>query len=729
LTTSVSAAAVFDPLPVPAPSGQVPAPPGPAPRRRVREVRPAWSVPARIGIALLSALLYGWELSRVGMGNSFYAAAVKSGTESWKAFFFGSLDPGSFITVDKPPASLWLMELSGWIFGFSSLSMLVPEALCGVASVLIVYRLVRRWMGERTAVLASIGFALTPVAVLMFRYNNPDAFLTLLLLLAAWALWSALETASTLKLVVCGVLVGTAFTTKELQAFIVLPVLGLVYLWAGPPKLGRRIVQLLWAGLATAVSSLWWVAAVELWPAASRPYIGGSTDNSEWNLIFGYNGFSRVFGSGGGSSGVRSPGGGSPFAGSPGILRMFNDIMGGQISWLLPLALVGLVAGIWWSRHGARTDLVRAGFVLWGGWMLIHLLVFSQARGILHPYYTVVLAPAVAAVAAGGVVALWRLGRANRLLSWLLPAAVLVSAAWAATLLDRTPTYDHWLVPAALVGGVAAALALQLAQLRLLGSVRSAVLVGVAGTVACAVLLAGPAAYALSTVGMAESGGDPTAGPTVAAGTSLGGGFAAFGPGGSGRAGGVRFAPAGGSGGTRSGPGGGSGSTSPTALDRYLEAHRGSAEYLVAVDGAQSAEGIILATGKPVMAMGGFTGTDHAPTVAEFKKLVASGKVHYVLVGGSGGSGGFGGPGASGGSVGARSSGVPGGSGGFPTSGGVTAPSGVVPGGAGGSGSGSTVGAVLRWVEEHGTKVSSSAYGGGSDGGTLYFVTSAAASS
>ena len=273
--------------------------PRPREHRWIRQDRPAWAVPAHVGVTILAAVLYTWGLSSsVGMGNTFYAAAVKSGTESWKAFLFGSLDPGNFITVDKPPASLWVMELSGRIFGFSSWSMLLPEALAGVVTVAVLYHLVRRWFGDVAALFAGLAMAVTPIAVVMFRDNNPDGLLTLLLVLSAWALMSALESARTSRLVLCGALLGLAFTTKMLQAFIVVPVFGLVYLWAGSPGSGRRVVQLLWGGLALVVLSSWWVAIVELWPASSRPFIGSSTNNSELNLIFGYNGFGRLLGSG-----------------------------------------------------------------------------------------------------------------------------------------------------------------------------------------------------------------------------------------------------------------------------------------------------------------------------------------------------------------------------------------------------------------------------------------------
>ena len=618
-----------------------------------RPTRSGWITGA---IAALAAVVYLWGLDAVGDANSYYTAAVKSATISWKAFFFGSIDPGNFITVDKPPAALWIQALSGRIFGFSTWSMLVPEALCGVATVLLLHRMVRKWAGDTAAHLAALALTFTPVAVLMFRYNNPDAFLTFLCVAAAAALWTAVETSRTRWLVLSGVLVGLAFQTKMLQAFLILPAFIAVYLWAGKPKLLRRIGQLAAALVALIVSCGWWVALVAAWPAASRPYIGSTSDNSILSLVFGYNGLNRIFGGSGGNGGPGGPGGAGGntsvgFGGPSGIWRMFNIANGGQISWLLPLAGAGLVAGLWLTRRHPRTSTGRAGWVLWGGWALVSLVVFSLSSGIFHQYYTVQLAPAVAALAGAGSVALFRLGRRNRWLRGVLPAVVLGTAAWSVVLLARDGTYFSWLRPVIMVGAALAAAGLWLGV-----ELRIRPVVVAASIVAAATLLAGPVAYSVTTVR------HPATGSIVAAGPGSAGGFG--GPG---------------------GPGGVTGTD--TALVSYLESHRGSATYLVAGFGSGSTAGIIIATGEPVMTIGGFSGSDPAPTLAGFEALVKAGEVRYVLVGGQGG--GFGGPG-----------------GGF--------------GGPGGGGQGSSS-SISSWVTSHGTAVT---VAGSST--TLYDVSGAA---
>ncbi|MGP8064246.1 MAG: ArnT family glycosyltransferase [Acidimicrobiales bacterium] len=270
---------------------------------RGRPEDPAWVRPSLLVLLVGTGFLYLWGLGQSGWANSFYSAAVQAGTRSWKAFFFGSFDASNFITVDKPPASLWVMDISARLFGVNSWSILVPQALEGVATVGLLYLCVRRWFTPGAAILAGVVLALTPVATLMFRFNNPDALLTLLLTGAAYATIRAVDGGRTRWLVLAGALIGFGFITKMMQALILLPVLALVYLLAGPPKLGRRIVQLAYTGIAVVVSAGWWVAAVQLTPAADRPYIGGSTDNNLLNLIFGYNGIGRLTGNETGSVG------------------------------------------------------------------------------------------------------------------------------------------------------------------------------------------------------------------------------------------------------------------------------------------------------------------------------------------------------------------------------------------------------------------------------------------
>ena len=596
-----------------APGRRSPALPSPASpsRRRLgggRPEDPGWSRPALLVVLLTAAVLIGWGLTRSGMSNTYYAAAVKSGTVSWKAWFFGSIDPGSFITVDKPPLSLWAMGLSARLLGFSSFSMLLPDALCGVAAVAVLHATVKRVLGPGPALLAAGALAISPVSIAVARVNNPDALLVLLLVLSAYLTVRAIESGRTATLVGAGAVVGLAFMTKMLQGWMVMPALGSAYLLAGTPRVAMRLRQLLLAGLAMAAVSAAWPLAVTLWPG-SAPYIGGSTDGSAWDLILGYNGLGRIFGEGGGG------GGGASFGGTPSWLRLFNQEVGGQIGWLLPLAAVGLAAGLWRTRRADRTDLRRAGWVLFGLWALVHVAIFSRAEGTFHPYYTSALAPAVAVLAGGGLAELLRWARR----SWggvaALGSGVLASAWVSVALLARTPDFAPYLRVAI---PVAAALALYGAvAVRRPGLLprRALALGAVAAVVAVG---AGPASFAIATSGDALNGNNVIAGPASTA--RLGG------PGGGARGGGA--------------PGGAQQSSSSAALVRYLEEHQGSARYLVAVSGAQSAAPIILATGKAVVTMGGFTGSDNAPTVSQLARLVATGQLKYVVLGGGGGGGG-----------------------------------------------------------------------------------------
>jgi 4-amino-4-deoxy-L-arabinose transferase-like glycosyltransferase len=609
--------------------------------------RPRWARPALGVLLLVTAVAYITNLSASGYGNDFYAAAVQAGTKSWKAFLFGSLDSSNFITVDKPPGALWVMELSARIFGFSTWSIMLPNVLAGVASVGLLYGAVRRVAGSAAGLVAGATLALTPVAALMFRFDNPDAILVLLSVAAAYCVTRAIEKAGTRWIVAAGALVGLAFLTKMLQAFTVVPAFALVYLIAAPTSLRRRFLQLA-AGLAAlVVAGGWWVALVALTPAADRPFVDGSPDNSILNLIFVYNGFGRLTGSG--------TGGGANFSGTAGLFRLFNDLMGGQASWLIPAALIGLVAVLVARRRAPRTDTVRAGALLWGGWLLVTGAVFSFSKGTIHTYYTVALAPAIAALVAIGARQLW--ARRQDLRARAVAAgAVLATGAWAWVLLDRSPTWFPALRVVVVVAAVAGAVALVIAPaLRRFGAALVLALVLVAG-------LAGPAAYAADTIATGHTGSIPSAGPASA---SSGGGF------GGGFGGGTRPTGTGGGfggGATRQGtppsgtrPGGfgagggtiptgsvggmgGGGATTSTALSKALESNASEYRWVAATSGSQSAASLELATGgDPVMAIGGFANQGGNLSLKAFEAYVAKGDIHYYIAGGSSGGPGGGG--------------------------------------------------------------------------------------
>jgi 4-amino-4-deoxy-L-arabinose transferase-like glycosyltransferase len=640
---------------------------------------PRWARPALLGLLALTALLYLWDLGRNGWANDFYAAAVQAGTKSWKAFFFGSFDQSSFITVDKTPGSLWVMELSGRIFGFSQWSMLAPQALEGVGSVLLLYAAVKRWFGPAAGLIAGLVLALTPAAALMFRFNNPDALLVLLMTAAAYALARAVENGRTRWLVFTGLLIGFAFLAKMLQAFLVVPGFAAAYLWAGPPRLGKRIWQTVLMGAGIVVGAGWWILAAQLTPAADRPYFGGSTNNNILQLAIGYNGLGRLTGDETGSvgpAGNGQGGQGASFGGATGIFRLFHAEFGGQISWLLPAALISLAAMVWVSRRAARTDRTRAAALLWGGWVMVTGLVFSYMNGIIHPYYMVALAPGIAALAGIGAMALWpprpRPWPGSGALAGRITAAagVLASAVWAYILLDRTPDWLPWLRWVVLVAGVAAA-GLVLAGpalARLMRSRRGRLALAVAPLgLALVAGLAGPAAYALDTVGTAQTGAIPSAGPASAGfGGGPGGGRSSRGMAGTGAPGGTGAAsgtgtpggsgassgnaarggtgtggmPRGGADGFGAGNGQGGGglggnTTVSSALTKLLQQDAASYSWVAATEGSTAAAPLELATGDAVMSIGGFNGTDPRPTLAVFKELVATHEIHYYVGQGS----------------------------------------------------------------------------------------------
>ena len=412
---------------------------------------PAWARPALLGLLAATALLYFWNLTANGYANSFYSAAAQAGSASWKAFFYGSFDAGNAITVDKPPASLWAMALSVRVFGLNSFAILLPEVLMGLGTVAVLYATVKRQFGAAAGLIAGAVLALTPVAVLMFRFNNPEALLVLLMTLAAWATMRAIESGSPRWMALAGVFIGFGFLTKALQVLLVVPFLGLAFLICADTTLRRRVIGAV-AGVGAMVASAgWWVAIVELVPAASRPYIGGSQTNSFLELTFGYNGFGRLNGEEVGSVGQRGPnsGGGT-------IWRMFETNVGGQISWLLPSALILLIAGLALRGRMPRTDARRAAYVVWGGWLLVTMLTFSMMAGIFHEYYTVALAPAIAALVGMGAVEAWE-QRERWAGALTLAAAMAAAAVWSFVLLTRTTAYSEGLRIGIVAVGIAAA--------------------------------------------------------------------------------------------------------------------------------------------------------------------------------------------------------------------------------------------------------------------------------
>ncbi len=611
----------------------------------------AWVRPALLVLLAGTGVLYLWGLGASGWANAFYSAAAQAGSESWKAFFFGASDAAASITVDKTPMSLWVMGLSVRAFGLSSWSILVPQALMGVASVGLLYATVRRSTGSAGAgLLAGLVLATTPVAVLMFRFNNPDALLVLLMVGAAAATLRAVEAsydtgeaagraAGTAQqtvqqmaqrmalrwLLLAGALVGFAFLTKMLQAFLVLPAFALVYLLEARFGWGRKLVHLLAAFLSMVVAGGWWVLAVELWPADARPYIGGSQDNSILELTLGYNGLGRLTGEETGSVGGGRGGG----WGNTGLLRMFGSDMGGQVAWLLPASLLLLGIGLVLTGRAPRGDGTRAALVAWGGWLVVTALTFSLMAGIFHAYYTVALAPAIGALVGIGTVLLWR----RRRESWAgitMAALVALTTSFAVMLMardDYAPAL-RWTIAVAGIG-----VALLLACVRFLDR-RAAAVVAAAALVAA---LAGQTAYAVETATTPHTGSIPSAGPSGSGGFGPGGG-----PGGGPVAGqGGPFGTQGQSQAQRQTQGGAAGGlldgSEPSAdLVALLTEDGDSYRWAAATVGANAAAGYQLATELSVLPIGGFNGTDPSPTLKEFQQYVANGEIHYFVAGGTG---------------------------------------------------------------------------------------------
>lgn len=559
-----------------------------------------WTLPVLLA---LTGVLYLFGVLHNGMANSYYAAAVQAASQDWTAWLFGSLDAANYVSVDKPPLATMLMGLSARLFGFSSFSMLLPSVLAGVGSVWLVYGAVKRQFGLTSAVIAGATLMLTPVAALMFGFNNPDAILTLMLTASGYAFLRSLEGKRPLLwLGLAGLFTGLAFNTKMLQGLMVLPAMVVVYLVFAKPPIVKRLLHVIFAGVITTMSMLWWSVLVWLTPAGSRPWVGSTNDNNIWSLIFGYNGFGRLLGGrggGGGPGGGHGPGG-AGFGGQTGIFRIFNNDFGPNIAWLLVLALAGGGLMLWILRKTPRTNRGRAAVIFWMLWLLIHIVIFSMTSGVIHPYYVVVMTPAVAALVGISLPFLWGAYTRRKPYAWLLPVLVGVTAAIAVIILGYAGTmaWLMWIVGLLGLTGMIGLLVNLYAPRRWLQN-----LAIIAAIAACTLA---PTVYTLATVNVAHTGSIPTAGPNSTA---------------------MR------------------GSNNETSqansqLVQYLLEHQNGATWLVAVASANESAAIQLTSGQPVMAVGEFNGSDTPLTLEQFKQLVKTGKVRYYAISSHGRGGG-----------------------------------------------------------------------------------------
>ncbi|MGJ0119562.1 ArnT family glycosyltransferase [Williamsia sp. MIQD14] len=575
---------------------------------------------AFVALIIGTAVLYLWDLSINRYANDFYAAAEQAGSQSWKAWFFGASDAANSITVDKPPVSLWISGLAVRVFGLNSWSILVPQALMGVAAVALIYVIARRVAGPWAGLVAGVVLALQPVAAVMFRFNNPDALLVLLLIGAAWATLRILDDGCLRWAVLAGGLIGLAFLTKQLQALLIVPPIAVVYLVCGPTAVRTRIVHLLAALGAAIVGAGWWVLTVELWPAGSRPYIGGTEHNSIIELTLGYNGLGRLTGDeGSGLGGARGAGGSggsaegmnrmlAAFGGQTGILRMFSPAVGGQVGWLIPAALVLGAAAIAVRGRVARTDLERAVLVFAWLWLFSNAVLMSYMAGIFHPYYTLALVPPIALLVGIGSVRGWQ-HRETLWVRGVLVVSVIVTAVLAVIVLGRTPDFQAWLRPFVIAVAVIAVVGLVVERFRPGRWATRAVVVA-----AVVVGLAGPLAYTLDTVGTPRVGGLATAGPKTGTFPGFGNAPRAMAPGAQ-QAAKRMF----------------TGEAPPRAVTDLLARDADDYRWAAATVSALSASGYQLAIEKPVMPVGGFSGGDPSPTLAQFQRYVADHQIHWFI--------------------------------------------------------------------------------------------------
>jgi 4-amino-4-deoxy-L-arabinose transferase-like glycosyltransferase len=672
-------------LPADGPLGQgASAPTTSAPRVRVRARHLALGA-----VMAFSAVLNTYRLSQNGWANAFYSAGVKSMLHSLHNFLFVSFDTGGMITVDKPPLGLWVQTLSAKLFGMTPLSVLLPEAIAGVITVGVLYWAVTPRFGVTAGLASALALTVFPSFVAVSRDNNLDAILILLMTLACGVGLRAIESGRLRTLLGCAALVGLAFNTKTLAAYLVVPGLALGYLVCAPGTLTRRALHLLASGAMLLAVSASWIALVELTPASKRPFVGGSTNDTELGLTFGYNGFGRVGGQTGGPGQIRillkhgsladtekaalrhqalrlqaerrraqqvaaasgvpvalppavaippaphptgTPHAARPrkpplpkflpngrareptaFGGPTGPLRLFGLGLGTQAAWMLPFALIGLIALALWSigvgdeeasagddpdgdrdlpSDGGRRSPRLAGLIVLGGWFLVEAMVLSFSKGIVHPYYLSALGPGTAAMVGGGTVAFVELGARRRLRMALIPLAVAGTVAAQLVLLHEDH-YIRWFWPILIAGAALGVLAIL--------TVRRWMRPAMAATLG--LLLLAPCAYAASTWEFPVQGTFPAAGPRTA------GGY-----------GGLNISP--------------TSARVTKALLTYVRVRHPGSRFQMLTEASDTAASMIL-LGYRAGAMGGYSGYDPALNGRGLARLVRRGEARYVVLGGA----------------------------------------------------------------------------------------------
>jgi 4-amino-4-deoxy-L-arabinose transferase-like glycosyltransferase len=558
-------------------------------------------------ILLVAALLRGWNLDDGGVLIPYYFAGVRSALQSWHNLFFNAFDPAGFVSVDKPPVAFWLQTLSAKLFGFGRAAVLLPQVAEGIASVGLLYWLVRRRFGIAAGLLAALFLALSPIDVAVDRSNNTESCLILVLLLAAWAMIRALETGEIAALLLAAALVGIGFNVKMLVAFGVLPAFALVYLIGAPSTMGRRVGRLLLAGLVLAPVALSWSLIYDLTPPENRPYVDSTDDNSMLELVVGHvQRFVRRADSRERAAAVApaTPDNanitalGRDFA-PAGPLRLAAPTLAAQIGWLFPLALIGGIAA--WRRCRRSPYAEDWQLAMWAGWAVVYGAVFSAAGGLFHSYYTAVMAPALCALAGIGAIALWRLYRAGGRAALWLPATIVATALWQVHIVEGylgLLTIGEVWAPGALIAlATLACLALAWWRGPTFGYAIAALVV----------LLAMPATWSVGTAALRASAGFPVAQPPFLSAEALERRH--------------RFATIAGA------------LIGDPKLIGFLADNRHDEEYLTATVNARLAAPIIIASGDPVMALGGFAGRDPILDVEAFSSLVTEGRVRYALIG------------------------------------------------------------------------------------------------